>query len=334
MMPKAFRKLSVTLAAVAIIAVAPLAGFAAGQPRLEIDQATYNFGTVLNGPPVSHVFKLKNAGQARLIIGQVMPSCGCTAAKPTKTELEPGETSEIKVTLATGALNGQSSHTITIATNDPKHQTATLTMVGNVQLQVSASPPDIDFGKVSHGQSATREVTLTALKPDGFEVGKISNSNPNIQVERESNASNGGVRLKISLANTMPVGPFVDTVEIATNRVPTRVAVYGTVTGSISVDPPQVSFGIVPHLGSAERIVRITNAGPRPLKLLGMASTSSSVGASIEPVTPGKEYKVTVLLRKNTPDGQLRGNLTIKTDDPEQQTVTIPYYGIVGKFAG
>jgi len=340
MMPKIVRSLSTALVAVAMLAMAPRAGFTQSQtsgpqPSLEIAQASYNFGTVLNGPPVTHVFKLKNAGAGKLIIGQVLPSCGCTVAKPTKTELGPGETSEIDVTLSTSALNGQSGHTVTIATNDPKHQMATLTMVGNVELQVTANPMNVDFGKVAHGQGGAREVTLTALKSDGFEVGKITNSNPNLKVEREATpAQGGGVTLKVTLAGTMPVGPFVDTLDIATNRVPARIPVYGTVTGAISVDPPQVSFGIVPHLGSAERIVRITNASARPLKLTGMASSNSSVGASIEPITPGKEYKVTVLLRKNTPDGQLRGNLVIQTDDPEQQSVTIPYYGIVGKFAG
>jgi hypothetical protein len=333
-----------------MIAMAAWPGFAQGQPapsaalrtesngpqpKLELIDPTYDFGTVLNGPPISHVFKLRNAGQGKLIIGQVLPSCGCTAAKPSRTELGPGESSEIAVTLATGALSGHSGHSVTIATNDPNHPMTTITMVGDVRLQVTATPPDVDFGKVSRGQTAVREVLLTALKQPGFEVGKISNSNPNLKVARTASATaDGGVTLKVSLASSMPVGAFVDTVDVATNRVPVKIAVYGTVTGPISVDPPQVSFGIVPHLGSAERIVRITNSSQRPLKLLGMASSNSSVGASVEPVTPGKEYKVTVLLRKNTPDGQLHGQLLIKTDDPEQQSLTIPYYGIVGKLTG
>ncbi len=352
-MPKSLRTLSalmISLATAAMVAMAALPGFAQGQPapptaprtapsglqpKLELIDPTYDFGTVLNGPPVSHVFKFRNAGQAKLIIGQVLASCGCTAAKPTRTELGPGESSDIAVTLSTGALSGHSGHTVTIATNDPNHPMATLTMVGDVRLQVSATPADVDFGKVARGQTEVREVVLTALKQPGFEVGKISNSNPNIKAERAASATaEGGVALKVALAGTMPVGAFVDTLDVATNRVPVKIAVYGTVTGPISVDPPQVSFGIVPHLGSAERIVRITNSSQRPLKLLGMASSNSSVGASVEPVTPGKEYKVTVLLRKNTPDGQLRGQLVIKTDDPEQQSLTIPYYGIVGKLTG
>ncbi len=353
MMPKSLRSLSAELislaAAAAMITMAGFPCFAQGQPppspaprtapggpqpRLELIDPTYDFGTVLNGPPISHIFKLRNAGQGKLIIGQVLASCGCTAAKPTRTELGPGEGSEIVVTLATGAMSGHSGHTVTIATNDPNRPTATLTMVGDIQLQVTATPADVDFGRVAHGQAEVREVVLTALKAPGFEVGKIANSNPNIKVERAPTPlAGGGVALKVSLAATMPVGAFVDALDIATNRLPVKIAVYGNVTGPISVDPPQVSFGIVPHQGSAERIVRITNSSQRPVKLLGMASSNSSVGASVEPVTPGKEYKVTVLLRKNTPDGQLRGQLVIKTDDPEQQSLTIPYYGIVGKLA-
>jgi hypothetical protein len=63
-------------------------------------------------------------------------------------------------------------------------------------------------------------------------------------------------------------------------------------------------------------------------------STNQSVEARVDPVTPGKEYKVTLALRPNTPDGQIRGALTIKTDDPQQTTLTVPYYGIVGSFKG
>lgn len=352
MTPNSSRTSSITFVGfIAVIAMVAIPAFAQGQPapppvashtapkgpqpKLEIVDPTYDFGTVLNGPPVSHVFKLTNAGQGKLIIGQVLPSCGCTAAKPSRTELGPGESSEIAVTLATSALSGHSGHTVMIATNDPNHPMATLTMVGDVRLQVTATPSDVDFGKVARGQAVVREVTLTALKQPGFEVGTISNSNPNLKIERISSAAaDGGVTLKVSLVGSMPVGPFVDTVDVPTNRVPVKIGVYGTVTGPISVDPPQVSFGIVPHMGSAERIVRITNSSQRPVKLLGMASSNSSVGASVEPVTPGKEYKVTVLLRKNTPDGQLHGQLEIKTDDPDQQNLTIPYFGIVGKLTG
>ena len=63
-----------------------------------------------------------------------------------------------------------------------------------------------------------------------------------------------------------------------------------------------------------------------------ITSNAVAVSASAEPVADGKEYKITVQLRGGTPDGQVRGQLLIKTDDPEQQTLNVPFYGIVGKF--
>jgi hypothetical protein len=58
------------------------------------------------------------------------------------------------------------------------------------------------------------------------------------------------------------------------------------------------------------------------------------VAAKVDSVTPGKEYKITVELRKGTPDGELRGALSIKTDNPRQPSLSVPFYGVVGSFKG
>ena len=63
-------------------------------------------------------------------------------------------------------------------------------------------------------------------------------------------------------------------------------------------------------------------------------NTNQSVVANVEPVKPGREYKITVELRKNTPDGQLRGSIAIQTDDTEQSELKVPFYGIIGGFEG
>jgi len=130
----------------------------------------------------------------------------------------------------------------------------------------------------------------------------------------------------------MPVGPFDDTVKITNNRVPLQVDVFGNVTGDLNIDPAQVSFGLVPHGQDVVRIFKLSNQGPHPVKVLDVASSSPAVEATAEPVAAGKEYRVTVTLKHGTPDGQLRGNLTIKTDDPEQATLSVPFYAIVGNY--
>jgi len=322
--------------ALATAAIARADSAAAGpQPRLVLVNPVYNFGTVLGGPPIKHIFTIRNEGSGELIIGQVMASCGCTAAKPAVMKLGPGQSTQIAVEIASSVLRGQSVHTVSVLTNDPKMPDAELKLTGNVQMQVTPTPAEVDFGKVPRGGVVTRTLVLTPFDAAGFKVGDIKNENSNIKVERTNKMVPGhGVELKLTMEKPTQVGPFVDTIDIATNRVPVKVSAFGAVTGALSIDPPQVSFGIVNSKQSAERIVRLTNSGDRNVKITGIDTSNTSVTAEAEPVKPGKEYKVTVELRQNTPDGQVRGQIVLKTDDPDQPTVTIPFYGIVGAYRG
>jgi hypothetical protein len=307
-----------------------------GQVSAQTIQPVYDFGTVLNGAQVKHVFKLKNTGTAPLIIGGVQTSCGCTVAKPTRSIVQPGDETDIAATFDTRTDRGPSSRIITVFTNDPKHEQLQLTMKGDVKVQVDASPSPVAFDKVKHGTEESRQVLITdAMNDRNFKLGPITNSNPNIKVAQRPRADGkSGAALTVTLLKTMPAGPFSDTVKVPTSRVPVEIVVFGTVLGDLNVTPPQVSFGIVPHRGGAERMVRLTNSGARAVKITGLSSTNLAVTAAAEPITPGKDYKITLQLQPDTPDGALRGMLAIKTDDPNQQDVVVPFYGIVGSFKG
>lgn len=309
---------------------------ATGQPKIQLIDPNYNFGTVTNGVPVTHTFKVRNAGAGNLIIGAVNTSCGCTAARPTKTTLAPGEQSEIKVTFDTRFDKGPATRTITVLNNDPKDPQAELTMKGDVKVQVAASPSEVAFGDIKHGTEPTRQVLITDLvdgKP--LKITKISKSNPDISVTPVGRPEGKpGAAINVTLLKTMPAGPFDDTIKLATSRAPLDISVFGTVQGDITVNPPQVSFGIVGRHQPAQRVVRLLNQGDRTVNVTGVSSSTQNVSAAVEPVTPGKEYKITLQLAPDTPDGAIRGRLAIHTDDPNQQTVSIPFYGIVGSFRG
>jgi Protein of unknown function (DUF1573)/Flagellar-associated PapD-like len=326
----------------------------AGTPKAEVGDRVYDFGTVLNAVPVAHVFKIRNAGTGTLIIGGVQTSCGCTAAKPTKKEVPPGDSSEVAVTFDTRFDKGPATRTITVFTNDPKAPKIVLTMKGDVKVQVEATPGQVAFGDVKHGVEETRRVLLTDLvaeqratagkaskgakktgPPAPFKVKSTDHSSPNIKVESVARSDGKpGAALKITLLKTMPLGPFDDTIKVATSRAPVDITVFGTVQGDITVKPAQVSFGMVPHHQGTVRIARLVNAGARAVKVTGVSSTNAAVSAKVEPITAGKDFKVTLALRPNTPDGALRGQIAITTDDPRQPKVELPFYGIVGSYRG
>jgi len=307
---------------------------AAGAARAEVTEPAYNFGTALSGPPINHVFMIKNVGTGPLEIKNVTSSCGCTAAKPSKNILAPGEVATIAASVDTHFEQGHSLSLVTLTTNDPANPSLQLKLEGVIKPQVAAQPMDVDFGSVHHGSAVVRDVVVSdTVGAAGFALKSVKNDSPYIKVtEAARTDGKPGALLHVALSPSMPPGPISDTLRIETSLAPLRVAVLGVVTGDLVVKPNQVSFGILPHHQGAVRIVRLTNQGSRTINVLGVDSTSNSVFARVAPVTPGKEYKLTVALRPNTPDGQIRGALTIRTDDPQQTTLTVPYYGIVGSF--
>lgn len=308
----------------------------ANPPRIEIANPVFNFGTALEGQHVTHDFVIKNAGKTELIITNVHTSCGCTVATPAKQHLAPGESVELPVTFDTSFQKGAKVREITVFSNDPKSPQTIVTLQGTVKLLVEADPSEINFDKLRFGSTANRELVISDLAGGkDFHVGSITNSNPNLKVTQSPRPDGKpGARLDVALLGSMPIGPFDDTIDVVTNRRPLQVHVFGQITGDLNLEPAQISFGIVPHGESALRILKLTNDSTKPVQVTAVSSSNQSVDAKVEPIAAGKEYKITVELRKNTPDGQLRGQLAIKTDSPTQATLTVPFYGIVGSFEG
>ncbi|HYB92463.1 MAG TPA: DUF1573 domain-containing protein [Candidatus Binataceae bacterium] len=304
------------------------------QPKIEVIDPLYNFGTALEGTMVNHTFRIKNAGPGELLLRGIKPSCGCTAATPSTTHLASGESADIAVGFDTRFQKGHQTRTVTVLSNDPNSPSAVMTMQGTVRQQVAATPAQIAFGDVRKGTEETREVVIDDLtNAPGFNVGEVTHSSPAIKVSKEPRKDGKpGAMLTVSLLKTMPVGAFDDTIKVATNRVPIQIDVFGSVTGNLTLDPAQVSFGIVPKGQDVVRILKLTNTGPRDIKVSGFSSSSPSVVAQAEAVKPGKEYKITVVLKHGAPEGQLRGQLSIQTDDPEQAALDVPFYAIVGQF--
>jgi len=130
------------------------------QPKLVLQQTSYDFGDIKQGEIASHVFVLSNSGGDLLTISNVKASCGCTAAAPEKKELAPGESTNLTVNFNSSGRRGKQNKTIRIFSNDPQNPEMVLTITGVVVLpsETSSGSPLIyfpetqhDFGKVNEG---------------------------------------------------------------------------------------------------------------------------------------------------------------------------------------
>jgi len=101
-------------------------------PKIVFQQNEYDFGTVAQGEKVKYSFVVTNAGYDLLVIENVHASCGCTAALPDKTELAPGESTNIKVEFNTTGRTGKQVKHITVRSNDEENSEVKLKIFGNV----------------------------------------------------------------------------------------------------------------------------------------------------------------------------------------------------------
>jgi hypothetical protein len=99
-----------------------------GTPRLSIPSLEHSFGSVKAGTPLTYSFEIKNEGKVDLEIKSVSPSCGCTTSKYDKV-IAPGKVGTVTLAIEkTQGYKGEVSKTASVTTNDPDHQTFTLTL--------------------------------------------------------------------------------------------------------------------------------------------------------------------------------------------------------------
>lgn len=158
--------------------------FAQTAPKISAKEDHYDFGTVVEGEIVKHSFEIENTGGANLKIVRVNASCGCTAAKPEKSLLVPGEKTFIHVEFNSEARLGQQNKYVYVFTNDAKNPEFKLSLTGVVAdkktafaVQGDKAPKLVlgqshfDYGTVEEGKVVEAKITF---KNEGKGVLKIN----------------------------------------------------------------------------------------------------------------------------------------------------------------
>ena len=93
-------------------------------PILSFETTDHDFGTVVEGKKVSYTYKVKNTGEAPLIIQNAAPSCGCTVPTYSKDPIPVGGSGFVKAEFDSNGKPGINNKTITVTANTwPKTST-------------------------------------------------------------------------------------------------------------------------------------------------------------------------------------------------------------------
>ncbi|HEY8516540.1 MAG TPA: DUF1573 domain-containing protein [Candidatus Binatia bacterium] len=193
----------------------------------------YDFGAVESGPPVRHVFRLKNIGPEVIEIQSVSGDCGCTAVLASNRFLAPGEEAAIDVTLDTYRLSGPQVKVVGVRSSDPVRPELTLKLRGTVQTPVRAQPDRLYLGRVPVGAVVSRHVDVQ-LPPD-VQVTSVRSDSPRFTIQTSPlDGGTNGLRVRVTLLPNGQVGAFDDRIVITTSspRQPElTIPVLGAIEG-------------------------------------------------------------------------------------------------------
>ncbi len=109
------KKICLTL----VMAVSVVLAFA--QPKIQFDKTTHDFGKIKEeGGKVTGRFEFTNVGTEDLLLLNVRPGCGCTAANYSKDPIAPGQKGFIEATYNPYNRPGGFNKNIRVTTNEPQ----------------------------------------------------------------------------------------------------------------------------------------------------------------------------------------------------------------------
>jgi hypothetical protein len=116
-----------------------------------------DFGDVVQGDALAHVFHLSNDGQGDLVISRIQPSCGCTVPTPKVyaedgtsalytfgEPIRPGQRIDVEAVFNTSSKQGQQRVSIGVFCNDPRQQVP-LTLLANIKAVLALEPTALNL---------------------------------------------------------------------------------------------------------------------------------------------------------------------------------------------
>ncbi|HTY35786.1 MAG TPA: DUF1573 domain-containing protein [Bacteroidota bacterium] len=154
------------------------------QPKITVDRAKIDLGTIYNGTIKKARVTIKNIGHDTLQVLGVTTSCGCTTVHQPKSFLKTGESDVVEIEFNSTGYRGQIEKHINILTNDPTTPTAYVTLIGDVieELQPVGSGSVVWFGTVPVNKQVDQSVAFKNISGKVLTVTGFTSSSPDLYI--------------------------------------------------------------------------------------------------------------------------------------------------------
>ena len=215
-----------------------------------IGSATHDFGSMSRSETRDHTFVVENIGDADLTIAFNDKSCQCTDVRISKNVVPPGERSELYLQWTPKKFDLDFRQAAIFRTNDPARQELQLAIRGMVRQNARVDPATVEFPPMASDGSESIELNVYGYRDEDFDVESVELLHedhehfavellpmPADRLKNEVGAVAGRV-VKVDVKPGLPVGAYLQTVRITTNKSdvgPFDVGVFGQIRSEIRI---------------------------------------------------------------------------------------------------
>lgn len=221
-------------------------------PEVDVN-AFHDFGYLPEGQSeASHDFVITNVGTAPLQLQEISSTCQCTVASLPKSELAPGESLKIRVSVSLHGSSGDFHESVTFFTNDPRKPEIQLQVLGIITVPVWVDALEVNVGRITENTPAQTSVCVYDRAETPAEIQEIRFHDPQLaeffevrqeplsaeETAKSEDGARHGVKLVITMKPGLPQGAFQQLMLIRTsaeNQKELRVRLYGVVGNQIAV---------------------------------------------------------------------------------------------------
>jgi len=173
-------------------------------PQITAEERVFDFGEVLQGDTVEHVFLFKNSGDDMLRIESVHSSCGCTAALVSARQVAPGDRGELRITFDSSDFRNAVHKTITLQTNDPDKATYLFEVKGIVKEELYMVPARLRLGVLAPGAEIEKQVEIKNDSSAAIQLKAPQSTNAHVSASLDRTTIKPGERALLSVRIRVP----------------------------------------------------------------------------------------------------------------------------------
>jgi hypothetical protein len=277
------------------------------------DTKAHDFGPVPRGGKFRHDFLLTNRRAESVTILNVRASCGCTTARASALQVNPGQSAKIEAEMDTRNFVGPKATVVYVSlmTATGKEAEVRLGLSSNILSDVVLNPGMIDFGAVVRGQAPEQVLTIDRVGSAGWRVERMVTASRILRgqlVETTRDQDSVQYKLTVSLGPDAPAGLIRDEIRLLTNDPETAnipIPVTAAIRGELAASPGVLALGRVASAGAVQG--RFLVRASKPFGIVAIEGDGDGFTAAPPDTSRGTAHLLTVSYRPE--EGRTRGDL-------------------------